>query len=75
MLVFHLFTYIFRYRVAIPVDYISKQLSLDADNGTGDWTRLTAELGLTYADPAKKTLLDCKASMAALPLTAKPASS
>ena len=55
--------------MAIPVDYIQKQLSLSP----AEWSKLTEELGLIYQDN-KKTLLDCKESMKALPLVVKPGS-
>jgi len=59
-------TMIKAYRVGIPVDYVREQLSCS----TEEWSKLTAPFGLSYTDTTRQTL-DCKTSMAALPLTAK----
>lgn len=59
---------LFRYRPAIPVDNVMKALACSRE----DWTKLTAPLGLSFLGP-KKEELDCKTSMAALPLSGKAA--
>ncbi len=55
-----------RYRVVVPVSMLLTCLCLSAD----EWKTFSAPLGLFYQD-REKTLLDCKASMAALPLPGK----
>ena len=56
----------FRYRVGLPDEYICGVLGCNNE----DWTKLTGPFGLAYTDTSKNTL-DCKTSMAALPLSAK----
>ncbi len=57
-----------RYRVVVPVSFILSCLSFSKE----EWKTFSGPLGLTYQD-REKTLLDCKASMAALPLPGKAA--
>ena len=56
----------FRYRVGLPIDYVQKVLACSPD----DWAKLTAPFQLSYTDTSRQ-VLDCKTSMAALPLQAK----
>ena len=56
----------FRYRVGVPVVYLRELLACSKE----DWSKLTSPFGLAYTDTTRE-VLDCKASMAALPLAAK----
>ena len=56
----------FRYRVSVPVVYLRELLACSKE----DWSKLTSPFGLAYTDTTRE-VLDCKASMAALPLAAK----
>ena len=58
--------YHFRYRPGLNMEYIRKILHCSKE----DWAKLTGPFGLSYTDTARETL-DCKTSMAALPLQAK----
>ena len=62
--------FVYRYRVAIPVEYVCKQLGFKSAK---DWEKFSQPLNLSFAD-ADKSKLDCKASMSALPLS-KPSQS
>ncbi len=55
--------YAFRYRVALPVEFIQKNLAFDK---TSDWTKFIEPFDLQFTDKTR-TSLDCKASMASLP--------
>ena len=55
-----------RYRVVLPVSSILSSLSCSPE----EWKTFAAPLALTYQD-REKTLLDCKASMTALPFPGK----
>lgn len=59
-------TIIKSYRVVVPVSFILSALSCSRE----EWKTFSVPLGLTYQD-REKTLLDCKASMAALPFPGK----
>ena len=66
----------FRYRVAIPLEQVLKSLGFSSSSparATKDWEEFSGHMGLAYMD-ANKDKLDCKTSMAALPLQPKPAS-
>jgi len=59
-------TIIKAYRVGVPVVYLRELLACSKE----DWSKLTSPFGLAYTDTTRE-VLDCKASMAALPLAAK----
>jgi len=64
----------FRYRVAIPLEQVLKLLGFTSSSPARvvkDWEEFSGHMGLVYMD-ANKDKLDCKTSMAALPLQPKP---
>jgi len=63
---------LFRYRVAIPIDSVFKSLGFTGPEAMKDWLNFSSHMGLTYTD-SNKEKLDCKTSMAALPLQQKSA--
>ena len=60
----------FRYRVAIPLDQVLTWLGFTG-RARVDWEEFSGHMGLSYTDTTRDKL-DCKASMAALPLQPKP---
>lgn len=62
----------FRYRVAIPLDSVTRSLGFTGPEARSDWHNFSAHMGLSYTD-THRDKLDCKTSMAALPLQQKPA--
>jgi len=62
---------LFRYRVALPIDNVVRSLGYTGPEAMSDWNVFSAHMGLTYTDTSRDNL-DCKTSMAALPLQAKP---
>ena len=63
---------LFRFRVAIPLEQVLPWLGFTGSRAREDWDSFSGHMGLSYSD-ANKDKLDCKTSMAALPLQAKPA--
>jgi len=63
---------LFRYRVAIPIDSVLKSLGFTGPDCRSDWLNFSSHMGLTFTDTSRDKL-DCKTSMAALPLQQKPA--
>ena len=62
----------FRYRVAIPLEQVLGWLGFPGSGRVRDWEEFSGHMGLSYTDTSRDKL-DCKASMAALPLQPKPA--
>ena len=64
----------FRYRVAIPLEQVLGWLGFGEGSSRArvDWEEFSGHMGLSYTDTSRDKL-DCKASMAALPLQPKPA--
>ena len=69
------FVAMFRYRVAIPLDQVLGWLGFAGSSSMSrakqDWDTFSGHMGLSYTDTSRDKL-DCKASMAALPLQPKP---
>eukprot|EP00090_Calanus_glacialis_P031158 TRINITY_DN5112_c0_g1_i2.p1 TRINITY_DN5112_c0_g1~~TRINITY_DN5112_c0_g1_i2.p1 ORF type:complete len:628 (-),score=234.74 TRINITY_DN5112_c0_g1_i2:1067-2728(-) len=65
-------TIIKAYRVSITIDSVLKSLGFTGSEGMSDWHSFSAHMGLSYTD-THRDKLDCKTSMAALPLLPKPA--
>ena len=63
---------LFRYRVAIPLEQVLTWLGFQGSRSQEDWLSFSGHMGLSYTD-SNKDKLDCKTSMAALPLQPKPA--
>ena len=64
--------WMFRYRVAIPLDQVLTWLGFsEGSRARVDWDEFSGHMGLSYTDTTRDKL-DCKASMAALPLQPKP---
>ena len=64
----------FRYRPAIPLEQVLKTLGFTSTSparAMKDWEEFSSHMGLAYMD-TNKDKLDCKTSMAALPLQPKP---
>jgi len=64
-------TIIKAYRPAIPLSNVLKSLGFTGAEALSDWHNFSNHMGLTYTD-TDKNKLDCKTSMAALPLQQKP---
>lgn len=62
----------FRYRVSITIDSVLRSLGFTGSEAMSDWHSFSAHMGLSYTD-THRDKLDCKTSMAALPLLPKPA--
>jgi hypothetical protein len=54
--------FLFRYRVALPVSFIQRELAFDKAE---DWSKFIEPFALKFTD-GSKSVLDCKASMEAL---------
>ena len=66
--------WMFRYRPAIALEQVLKALGFTSTSparAMKDWEEFSGHMGLAYVD-ANKDKLDCKTSMAALPLQPKP---
>ena len=61
----------FRFRVAIPLEQVLCWLGFTGSRAREDWTGFSGHMGLSYTDTSRDKL-DCKVSMAALPLQPKP---
>ena len=62
----------FRYRASITLDSVLSSLGFTGPQAMSDWQLFSSHMGLTYMD-THRDKLDCKTSMAALPLLPKPA--